>query len=68
VQDSHFSNRDGCLAGIARAAATIVALAQASLAGAADRIRNGPRPLSSRQQHFGRRSMPTPTGDITLTG
>ncbi|WP_429815803.1 hypothetical protein [Ensifer sp. B1-9] len=47
VQVSHFSNRDGYLSA-ARAAetareggATIAALAQASLAGAADPIRSG---------------------------
>ncbi len=46
--------RDGYLAAIARAAeaaygdgASIVALAQASMAGAADHVRNGPQPLSS---------------------
>lgn len=48
VQVSHFSNRDGYLSATARAAETaceggaaIVALAQASLAGAADPIRSG---------------------------
>lgn len=47
-------NRDGYLAAIARAVeaahadgASVVALAQASMAGAADLVRNGPRPLSS---------------------
>lgn len=47
-------SRDGYLAVIARAAeaayedgASIVALAQASMAGAADHVGNGPRPLSS---------------------
>ncbi|MBZ7921950.1 Asp/Glu racemase [Ensifer adhaerens] len=47
-------NRDGYLAAVAQAAeagygdgATIVALAQASMTGAADHVRNGPRPLSS---------------------
>lgn len=41
-------SRDGYLAAIAQAAeAAYVALAQASMAGAADHVRNGPRPLSS---------------------
>ncbi|WDZ78567.1 aspartate/glutamate racemase family protein [Ensifer adhaerens] len=47
-------HRDSYLAAIAQAAeaayvdgASIVALAQASMAGAADHVRNGPRPLSS---------------------
>jgi len=47
-------SRDGYLARIAQAAeaayedgASIVALAQASMAGTADHVRNGPQPLSS---------------------
>ncbi len=68
-------SRDGYLAVIARAAeaayedgASIVALAQASMAGAADHVGNGPRPLSSPAAGLEQAMNWMPTSDIPLSG